>query len=34
MNSTELTYPDELEARRIAGVVVKDLYGMSVVPRW
>jgi hypothetical protein len=26
-----ITTPDELEARRIAGVVVKDLYGKSVV---
>ena len=27
----DATIPDELEARRIAGVVVKDLYGKSVV---
>jgi TolB-like protein len=27
----DATIPDELEARRIAGVVVKDLYGTSVV---
>ena len=27
----DATIPDELEARRIAGVVVKDLYGMSAV---